>query len=194
MQSTGYRAAQRFEEACARFESGEGRGDVLVQTVDAPSAIAPHTAAWHAKIQSPSPAPGQGRLALAFDPDSPESWGGPFRVILFLTVPLDTAVAQDPLLAEVAWSWLTDALGENAPGSHSVAGTISKTFNTGFGALATHREGTVLELRASWTPLEAELGGCRTAWVQALALFAGLPPVAPEHGVTPLRGGFGEYV
>ena len=55
---------------------------------------------------------GTGRFVLLYDPTEPEAWGGPFRVICFAQAPLETDIGMDPLLADVAWSWLVDALDQ----------------------------------------------------------------------------------
>ena len=173
---TGTKA--EFTRVCREFEATGDRPDVAVRAIAAPQRIAPHAAAWAAEAHGIRNVLGSGRLALAYDPGGADAWGGPVRVIVYLQVPVDAGVAEDALLSEVAWSWLTDALSEHCPGHRVLAGTVSKTFNTGFGALADHRGGAILELRASWTPDLEEIPGCRLAWTQSLAMFAGLPPSA----------------
>lgn len=183
-----------FARICRDFRAGSDRPDVEVREIAAPERIAPHAAAWAAEARGVHDLLGTGRLALAFDPEGQSAWGGPVRIIVYLQVPIDTAVAEDALLSEVAWSWLADALAEHCPGAAALAGTVSKTFNTGFGTLARHRAGAMLELRASWTPDAHRIAGCRAAWVQALALFAGLPPVADTDAkVTTLPTGIGSH-
>ena len=59
---------------------------------------------------------GTGRFILLYDPEEPEAWGGAFRIVCFAQAPLETDIGIDPFLADVAWSWLVDAL--DARGAH----------------------------------------------------------------------------
>ena len=91
---------------------------------------------------------------LLYDPAEPEPGAAPFRVVCFAQAPLETEIGLDPFLAEVAWSWLVDAL--DARGAHydAASGTATKIISTGFGELAAQGDGAQIELRASWTPLD----------------------------------------
>lgn len=53
---------------------------------------------------------GTGRFILLHDPDEPDAWGGAWRIVIFAQAPLETEIGTDPLLADVTWSWLVDAL------------------------------------------------------------------------------------
>ena len=88
------------------------------------------------------------------------------------------------MLAEVAWTWLGDALHEAGATAHALGGTVTRVLSQGFGALAGRSTGVELEMRASWTPPSTALGAHLEAWAALLCTVAGLPP-APE-GVTPL--------
>ena len=46
------------------------------------------------------------------------------------------AIAQDPLLPEVAWSWLTESLEASGAGFHALGGTVTATSSTRFGDIA----------------------------------------------------------
>ena len=56
-----------------------------------------------------------GRLILLHDPAGHEAWEGTLRLVTYVTAELDAEMATDPLLPEVGWSWLTDALDHHAP-------------------------------------------------------------------------------
>src|SRR6201997_711563 len=51
-----------------------------------------------------------GRLILLYDPDGADAWDGTIRLVAYIQADLDPSEAIDPLLPEVAWSWLVDAL------------------------------------------------------------------------------------
>ena len=187
MDSHRPRDEAQFLWARDAFRNAEGRPDIDVRELPACPGVGEYGAAWAAQICGDRVAAGTGRLALAYDTASIEAWGGPIRIVVYLQVPVDVPVARDELLDAVAWSWLVDALDAYAPDSSALAGSVSKIFNAGFGTLSHQPAGALLELRASWTPPLAQVGGCRAAWTQALALFAGLPPVAgPDDQVTVL--------
>ena len=98
---------------------------------------------------------GTGRFILLYDPSAPEAWGGVFRVVCYAQAPLETDIGLDPFLADVAWSWLVDALDARGARYASESGTATRILSTGFGALAAQGDGAQIELRASWTPLDA---------------------------------------
>jgi hypothetical protein len=94
-------------------------------------------------------------------------------------------MAGEDMLAEVAWTWLADALRDTGAQAHAEGGTVTRVLSQGFGALAGSSNDVELEMRASWTPSTPELGVHLEAWAQLLCTAGGLPPL-PE-GVTPLQ-------
>jgi len=158
------------------------RPELTITEIPAPGSLAPNSLALAADvipaqhgIDSPL---GTGRFVLLHDQTSPEAWGGEFRVVCFAQSPLDTDMALDPFMAEVAWSWLVDALATRGAGYHSASGTATKILSTGFGELESQGDGAVIELRASWTPLDHEIGAHVEGWSELLCMLAGLPPAA----------------
>lgn len=132
-----------------------------------------------------------GRLILLYDPAGQSGWDGQLRLVCYVTAELESDLATDPLLPEVAWSWLVDALAAHAPDHLALAGTVTQTTSTRFGDLAVPSLGSPaqpitadVELRASWTAPDARLAGHLSAWCELLATTAGLPP----PGVTALPG------
>lgn len=165
------------------------RAEVVVTEIPAPGGLAPHAVALAADV-SPSRHGGDsdlgtGRFVLLYDADEPEAWGGRFRVVCFAQAPLETEIGLDPFLAEVAWSWLIDALDTRGAHYDAASGTATKILSSGFGELARQGDGAQIELRASWTPLETDLTAHVEAWGELLGMLAGLPPAA--DGVTSIR-------
>ena len=63
-------------------------------------------------------------------------------------------------------------------GHHTLSGTVTRATTEGFGLKAGEPKTTEVEVRASWTPTEAEdLSAHRAAWLDLLSVAAGLPPV-----------------
>lgn len=148
--------------------------------IPAPAQLAPYSFALAADV---TPARhgsdselGTGRFILLYDEDEPEAWGGPFRVVCFAQAPLETEIGLDPFLADVAWSWLVDALDSRGARYAAASGTATKIISTGFGELARSGDGAQIELRASWSPLENEIGRHVEGWGELLCMLAGIPP------------------
>jgi hypothetical protein len=165
------------------------RPEIELRDMRPPQRLAPWSAAWSAEVVSPTTEPGDaepevlvtGRLVLLHDPDGQEAWDGTLRLVTFVRAELDPEHASDPLLPEVAWSWLTGALEESAASSTAVGGTVTQTSSVRFGDISGPAHVTDLELRASWTPVlrdgVVDLTEHGSAFTTVLATAAGLPPV-----------------
>lgn len=123
---------------------------------------------------------GQGRFILLYDPSAPESWQGTFRVVCFAQAPIEADIGVDPFVTEVAWSWLTEALENRGAHYHSASGTASKAISTGFGELTQQSDSAQIEVRASWSPNDADLSPHVEAWMDLVSFCAGVP-VEQEH-------------
>lgn len=155
------------------------RPELTVTEIPAPAKLAPHSVALAADVTPPRHGSdsdfGTGRFILLHDPSEPDEWGGAFRVICFAQAPLETEIGLDPFLADVAWSWLVDALDNRGARYAAEAGTATKIISTGYGELAGEGSGAQIELRASWTPTGHDFGAHLTAWTDLLCAIAGLP-------------------
>lgn len=164
------------------------RSELRLSRIAAPENLAPYAVAYAADVAPASHDAdsdvGTGRFVLLYDPSEPEAWGGPFRVVCFAHAPLEAEMGVDPFLADVAWSWLIDALDARSARYDAAAGTATKMISTGFAALEGEGDGAQIELRASWTPRETELGSHLEGWGELLCMLAGLPPAT--EGVTVL--------
>ncbi len=148
--------------------------------IPAPGTLAPNSFAMAADV---TPARhgsdselGTGRFVLLHDPAAPEAWGGTFRVICFAQAPLETEMGVDPFLADVAWSWLVDALDARGARYTGASGTATRILSTGFGELESQGDGAQIELRASWTPADHDVAAHVEGWGELLCMLAGLPP------------------
>ncbi|GAA1951349.1 DUF3000 domain-containing protein [Agromyces allii] len=179
-----------FEAALASLRAASPRAELRMQEIPAPGSLAPFAIALSADVSAGRSGHdddsdlGTGRLVLLYDPTEPEAWGGRFRIVCFAQAPLETDIGLDPFLADVAWSWLVDALDARGAAYIAASGTATKILSTGFGELARQGDGAQIELRASWTPLDAEIGPHVEGWSELLCMLAGLPP--RSEGVTPL--------
>ncbi|MFF2551344.1 DUF3000 domain-containing protein [Nocardia sp. NPDC058058] len=154
-----------------------------------PQRLAPYSYALGAEVTRPdtnvvpvdSDGDAFGRLILLHDPDGQEAWHGVYRLVAYIQADIDSALAADPLLPEVAWSWLVDALESRTPFT-ALGGTVTSTSSVRYGDIAGPPRAHQLELRASWTVGDSEMRSHVEAFCEVLAYAAGLPPA----GVTRL--------
>ncbi len=123
-----------------------------------------------------------GRLILLHDPEGADAWDGTLRLVAYIQADLDPHEAVDPLLPEVAWSWLIDALGQRVEAVTALGGTVTATTSVRYGDISGPPRAHQLELRASWTATDLSLERHVQAFCEVLEHAAGLPPV----GVTDL--------
>lgn len=155
------------------------RPDFTVREIPAPSTLAPDAFALAGDVRPQDHGVdseyGTGRLILLHDDGEPDPWNGAWRIVCFAQAPLEPEIGTDPLLAEVAWSWLVDALEARGARFHSASGTATKTLSKGFGSLEDEPDGAQIELRASWSP-EGDIVAHVQAWAELVCMLAGLPP------------------
>lgn len=165
------------------------RPELSFEDVPAPRTLAPYATAVAATVTLDDAEIASGRLVLLFDPAGQQGWAGPLRVIIYIRADLDPEIAADPLIGQVGWSWLTEALDSRTAGYAEPSGTVTRVVTEGFGAKQEEPAATGFELRASWSPAataeaaepdltDAALDGHLAAWCEVLCTAAGLPPLA----------------
>lgn len=167
-----------FDSAVAELRETAFRDDITVRQIATPQGLAPFGLALAADVRPEGDGEsvyGTGRFVLLHDPAEPEAWGGPWRIVIFAQAPLESEIGTDPLLADVTWSWLVDALDTRGTTYHSASGTSTTTLSKGFGNLAIEGDGAQIELRASWTP-KGPFRPHVQAWTELVGMMAGLPP------------------
>jgi hypothetical protein len=87
------------------------------------------------------------------------------------------------VLAEVAWSWLLEALDAAGAAYVAPSGTVTKVTSESFGTMSDEESTAQLEVRASWTPV-GDIGPHVEAWGELMCTAVGLEPV--PDGVTTL--------
>lgn len=185
---------EQFREAVAAMNAASVRPEIELGPIRPPQRLAPFSYALGAEVKRDEPAilpddPGAtgsgdafGRLILLHDPDGAEAWDGTMRLVAFIQADLDSYEAVDPLLPEVAWSWLVEALDARPGEVTALGGTVTATTSVRYGDISGPPRAHQLELRASWTATTLALGPHVQAFCEVLEHAAGLPPV----GVTDL--------
>lgn len=180
-----------FTRALEAIRGATLRPELEVHEIPAPTGLAPFAIALAADVRPTrhgvDSVLGTGRFVLLYDPEEPDSWGGPFRIVCFAQAPLETDIGLDPFVAEVAWSWLMDSLDARHAVFTAASGTATKVLSTGFGELADQGDGAQLEIRASWSPAAPAVRASVEAWSDLLCRLAGLPPTPEAVGLLPDR-------
>ena len=177
------------------------RPELSFEDLPAPRTLAPFAAAVGAAVRADGAEVAAGRFVLLYDPAGQRGWAGPLRLIAYIRADVEPEIAEDPMVGQVAWSWLTEALDARTAGYAMPSGTVTRVITEGFGAKREEPPGLAFELRASWSPASTasdtpgptadgepttvEVAGHMAAWCTALCAAAGLPP--PMAGVTALR-------
>lgn len=189
-----------FVRAVEGLRSPCPRPEIIITELPPPQRLAPYTYALGANVHHPTlngelaQELATGRLILLHDPVGHETWHGTLRLVTYVTAELEPDLVADPLLPDVGWSWLTDALDMQGAAYTAIGGAVTQTMSTRFGALAGPPTAADIEIRASWTPLPRrgsfgpgdrdDLAAHQRAWLDLLASTAGLPP----PGVSALPG------
>ncbi|WP_328701791.1 DUF3000 domain-containing protein [Aestuariimicrobium ganziense] len=175
-------SAAQFRSALADLLGHRWRAEVHADEIPAPQKIAPHSAAIAAEVTVAGTEVGNGRLVLLHDPAGNEAWQGTYRLVSFARADVDQAMVTDPLLTEVGWAWLTDALDQRGAPYAAASGTVTSVVSRSFGGMSDEPDRAEVEIRASWTPLlgdGAPLALHVAAWEDLLCLTSGLSPL-PE--------------
>ena len=210
----GSPAEVTFAAAVAAFAAGrdaQSERDLLFEDVPAPKRLAPYATAIAATVQRDGADVAWGRLVLLYDPDGQDGWDGVFRLVAYIRAEVEPEIAADPLLGEVGWSWLSEALDTHVPGYAVPSGTVTRVITEGFGAKRDELPLTGFELRASWSPAGPEGAAGRrgtarengasgsdlatldlsahiAAWCDCLSAAAGLEPQGTRALRPPGRG------
>ena len=175
-----------FRDAVATMRAARLRPEVFCEEMPAPQRIAPYAAAVSADVTVDDVDVATGRIILLHDPAGNDAWDGTFRCVAYARAEIEVEMITDPMLAEVGWSWLTEALDAHGASYTAISGTVTRVATESFGSMADEEGSAQIEVRSSWTPLgePSEIAAHVEAWGELLYSTAGLMPV-PE-GVTPM--------
>lgn len=177
-----------FLDALESLKDHTFRPELHVTQIPPPKQIAPWAVALQTEVNEagdldPDLYRGNAKFVLLYDPAGQPAWDGQFRVVTYVSAPVESDVADDPMLGEVAWSWLGEALASQGAAYHNLTGTVTRIYNETFGGLALAASRTEIEIRASWSPDYSDVYHHLEAWADFTASACGLGPV----GVSSLR-------
>lgn len=179
-----------FQDAISTLTSSSIRPELGLVQIPAPKNLATFSVAFAASAES-LPNEGEsdlssGRFVLLFEERVQTEWNGNFRIVCFAKSPIELDIADDHLVTDVTWGWLTSSLKQRGAEYNLAAGTATRVISSGYGALQEQTNHAELELRASWTPVRANLNAHLEAWQDLVCLMAGRLEHHAE--VTPLIG------
>lgn len=113
-----------FSEAVESMHQANLRQGISLGTIRPPQRLAPFSHAIGLEVDhldkenTPTDSEGDafGRLILLHDPGAQESWEGEMRLVAYIQADMESAVATDPLLPDVAWQWLEEGLETHSAG------------------------------------------------------------------------------
>ena len=164
------------------------RPEILCEEMPAPQRIAPFASALSADVTVDGSDVGTGRIVLLHDPAGNDVWEGTFRCVAYARAEIDPEMVIDPMLAEVGWSWLTEALSAHGADHAAPSGTVTKVASESFGSMTDEDATAQLEIRASWTPT-GDITAHVEAWGELMCMVSGLPPVPEGVASMPSRRG-----
>jgi hypothetical protein len=188
-------APPEFRAAVDGMQRARLRPEVLCEEMPAPQRIAPHAAALTADVTVEGADVGTGRIIVLHDPAGNDAWAGTFRCVAYVRAEIDPDLVTDPLLGEVGWTWLTEALDAHHATYAAPSGTVTRVATESFGQMGEEDSTAQIEVRASWTPVAAGAGEVPDlaphveAWGELLCTAVGLPPVPDGVTAMPSRRG-----
>lgn len=154
-------------------------GRLSLHDLPAPQRLSPYAVAVGAELCRAGEPVGGGRLVVLHDPAGQEGWRGDTRVVAYVSADVDPEMAADPVLPDVGWSWLVDALAGRDAAYDVAGGTVTRTVSATYGELDEGSERSELEVRASWTvlhdPDDLALVPHLLAWRDLLCAACGVP-------------------
>lgn len=177
---------REFSQAVESMHSARLRPEISLGTIRPPQRLAPFSHAIGLEIlheeelsdatRLDTHGDAFGRLILLHDPASEESWEGSMRLVAYIQADMDDAVANDPMLPDVAWEWLSEGLTQAQAEHTNLGGTVTSTASVRFGEIGGPPRAYQIEMRASWTAQGTDLAAHVEAFSYVLANVAGLPP------------------
>lgn len=167
-----------FTAGVERLREQIYRPEIVVASAPGPARLAPHSLALTAEvIVGDEQELGSGRLVLLHDPAGQPAWDGSTRCVAYVDAAVEAELAADPLLQEVAWTWLLEGLDREGAGYRALGATVTRVQSQSFGVMSDREDDGRVQIRASWTPAAAgDIDAHARAWTGLLAVACGLTP------------------
>ncbi|MFM7351012.1 MAG: DUF3000 domain-containing protein [Actinomycetota bacterium] len=183
-----------FEKFCELARELKTRSEISLEEVPAPQRLAPHAVAFSVDVTAGFSSDDSqvdddvatGRFVMLHDPAGQDAWEGEFRAVTFVRSAIEDDLQSDPLLTDVAWSWVSESLDSVDATFTSTSGTVTRVSSASYGQLSEKDQSSEIEIRASWTPTKADsLIDHLYGWIKLIETVSGLTPIA--EGVSSLK-------
>lgn len=183
-----------FERFCTLARELKTRSEITFEEVPAPQRLAPFAIAFSVDVSSgfssdtseESDDVATGRFVMLHDPAGQDAWEGDFRAVTFVRSAIEDDLQSDPLLTDVAWSWVSESLDSASAQYVATSGTVTRVSSASYGQLSEKDQSSEVEIRASWTPTNADsLIDHIYGWIRLIETVSGLTPIA--EGVSSLK-------
>jgi len=188
--------AAAFDRMIDQLRAVDTRSEIILEEVPAPQKLAKFSFAFSADVSNgltgdAEDGVGSGRFVLLHEPGGQDTWESDLRCVTFMSADVEPDMHEDPMLADVGWSWFLDSLADAGCQYAAPSGTVTRVDSASFGKLTGRRNEAEIEIRASWSPIvnsSDEMINHITAWCNLLATVAGLAPIPDGVSViTPSR-------
>jgi hypothetical protein len=177
--------AAAFDRLIDQLRTVDTRSEIILEEVPAPQKLAKFAFAFSADVSNgltgdAEDGVGSGRFVLLHEPGGQETWESDFRCVTFMSADVEPDMHEDPMLAEVGWSWFLDSLADAGCEYSAPSGTVTRVTSASFGKLTGRSNEAEIEIRASWSPIiktADEMFNHVNAWCNLLATVAGLTPI-----------------
>lgn len=181
-----YKDSNHFDLFCSSARNFSARPEIHFEEVPAPQRLAPFAVAFSVDVEDGEFDVATGRFVMLHDPDGQEAWEGKFRAVTFVRSAIEDELQSDPLLTDVAWSWVSESLETSGAEFKASSGTVTKVSSASYGQLAEKDQSSEVEIRASWTPTDStNLLAHLHGWIRLIEMVSGLTPLA--EGVSSLK-------
>ncbi|HCT78020.1 MAG TPA: hypothetical protein DGT23_15785, partial [Micromonosporaceae bacterium] len=113
---------ETFTRAVSALRQVRPREEIALEEVPPPTKLAPYSFALGASVLRRGEEVTTGRLILLHDPAGHEAWEGDTRLVCYVQAEVESDLANDPLLPQVTWGWLVDALDSHTDGYLAIGG------------------------------------------------------------------------
>ncbi|MDO4664730.1 MAG: DUF3000 family protein [Actinomycetaceae bacterium] len=142
-----------FVEALYTLREHAKNSRCIMREVPSPAGLARRSAALELELGS-----AKAQFVVLHNDEVDRHWLGNFRLVIFASAPLEGELVVDPLLADVTYTWVKESLDLAETRYKLLSGTVTTTQSHTFDEISLLDQRSELEIRASWTPLDPNLG------------------------------------
>ncbi|NDE47495.1 MAG: DUF3000 family protein, partial [Actinobacteria bacterium] len=142
-----------FEKFSLLAREIKTRSEITFEEVPAPQRLAPFAIAFSVDVSAGIASENSdeiddvatGRFVMLHDPAGQDTWEGEFRAVTFVRSAIEDDLQSDPLLTDVAWSWVAESLDSVKADFTSTSGTVTRVSSASYGQLSEKDQSSEIE-------------------------------------------------